>query len=499
MVIDRQCLAGLPCAADNYLQGKGSYWSGGLDTWYINLSVGGYGREYSNLAWWQGLAHVLAALWVMITAAWFRAYLRGRVAVLSVDDVRPGHFAVWVKNLKPDFDCAELEEFLENKGTGETQKAQIYTINIAYDLDIYLATILRLIDLHEQLLSLQAAKGSILHLETAEVARTQAEITEEEAKLKAEQRLFRIGCKDRQVGQAFVTFKRQTEARKVSKRWGKTNLQLFCRYLAHNVCRSRSQDFVDSYFIARLAPEPSDILWENLSVGWRYRQFRRGVTWAASLALIGGNFYGMIRLKGLQRSWFQGLNSGQLVDMYYEFTAFSFLLSVLIVLSNKVLSVLIRVLTAKEAHHSWTHFHQSVAHKLILLMALNSTGVLLAMNPFQDAQWFAPTGLVRDLLSLMLTEAIVGSLTYLFSPMHLAKLLRRWLLERADRAGTFSLTQIRANEVWENVPVDLAQRYANVLKVLFLTVTFCALEPLILPLAIFTLLCGYACAKVSTS
>jgi hypothetical protein len=83
--------------------------------------------------------------------------------------------------------------------------------------------------------------------------------------------------------------------------------------------------------------------------------------------------------------------------------------------------------------------------------------------------------------------------------MHLAKLLKRWLLERADRAGTLSLTQIRANEVWENVPVDLAQRYANVLKVLFLTVTFCALEPLILPLAIFTLLCGYACAKVNTS
>jgi len=442
---------------------------------------------------------VLAALWLLVTAAWFRAYLRGRVAVLSVDDVRPGHFSVWVKNLRTDFDCAVLEEFLENKGTGDRQKAQIYSLNIAYDLDFYLISIQKLIDLHEHLLSLQASKGSIFYVESAEIAETQAEIAQEEEKLKAEQIMFRVGCKERQVGQAFVTFRRQTDARKVSKLWGKTNLQLFCRYLAHNLCGSQSQDFVDSYFIARLAPEPSDILWENLGVGWRYRQFRRAVTWVVSLSLIGGNFYAMIRLKELQRYWFQGLKTGQLVDVYYEFTAYSFLLSVLIVLSNKVLSVIIRVLTAKEAHHSWTHFHQSVAHKLILLMALNSTGVLVAMNPFQDAQWFAPTGLVRDLLSLMLTEAVVGSLTYLLSPMHMAKLIKRWLLERADRAGTLSLTQIRANEVWENVPVDLAQRYANVLKILFLTTTFCALEPLILPLAVLTLVCGYACAKVRSS
>lgn len=279
-----------------------------------------------------------------------------------------------------------------------------------------------------------------------EIEKIKAEIALENEKLKAEKRLFRVGCKERQVGQAFVTFRKQTEARQVAKVWGKTNVQLFCSYLYQKLCCFASADPIDSYFIARQAPEPSDVLWENLSVNWYYRQYRRCLTWLITLALISANFYLMIALKQLQRKWFDLKQLAGNSLYHFELIGYTFGLSALIVLSNKVLSVLTRVLTAKEAHHCWTHFYESVAHKLVILMTLNSTGILLAMNPFQDADWFGDTGLVHDVLSLMLTEVLIGLLTSVFSPLHLAKLLKRVFVQRSANKGNLNITQIRANE-----------------------------------------------------
>ena len=279
-----------------------------------------------------------------------------------------------------------------------------------------------------------------------EIEEIKEEIDRENAVLKEEIKLFRVGCKERQVGQAFVTFNKQTDARKVSKIWGKTNIQLFCNFITRKICFRDTDPVLDSYFIARLAPEPSDIIWENLSVNWYYRQYRRCLTWILTLSLIAGNFYGMIWLKKLQKSLFHDFHSGTNSLLYYEFTAFSLLISTSIVFSNKVLTVLTRLLTVKEAHHSWTHFCESLTHKLVILMTLNSTGVLVAMNPFQDADWFAPTGIIKDVMMLMITEAVIGSLSYLCSPLHLVKLLRRCLVQAAHTAGTLAITQIRANE-----------------------------------------------------
>lgn len=92
------------------------------------------------------------------------------------------------------------------------------------------------------------------------------------------------------VGTAFVTFNTQADARAVEARYGKGIIYGFWDFifsLIFGSCQREGTYFLNGHRLhAEIAPEPSDILWENLEVSFKGRLIKSLKTYMVSLLAL---------------------------------------------------------------------------------------------------------------------------------------------------------------------------------------------------------------------
>lgn len=448
-------LACVACGADNISQQTKPGWDFGDGKWYIQPSIGAYAGDFGEVPLWQGLLHSLAVLLCLADLVVFRWFLNKRGEELDFETIRPSHFTVWLKDLKRNFSPSALIAFLAESGKGGTEAAEVYSINVPYDIARFVSTSRRAAQLKAKQLYLQEYRNvfgeeakSFWCCQPINSEAIEKRLAAIEAEIEAQEKAFEGGIEELQLGQAFVTFKRQTDARAVAMNWGRSGLNRYVRWLC-GWFFTQTGEFQGGSLSANVAPEPSDILWENLNVSLPYRVYRRTLTWTLMLLVVIGSFFLSLLIKSKQQDW---LSADTSQSDYTRFKLFSLLLSFAIVAINQVLGVLARLLTAQEKHHTWTRFYLSVCYKVSLFQVLNTTVLLLVINSVRLSgleshySWWTPNGLVNDLLNLMYVECTVGPLTCFCSPRHIVKLLQRFRLERRAKAGLITVTQSQANE-----------------------------------------------------
>lgn len=131
----------------------------------------------------------------------------------------------------------------------------------------------------------------------------------------------------------------------------------------------------DGSFTFERAPEPSDVYWENLSVTSIKRFFRVSATYFATTIIIGACFgiiYGInIAKKNMEHG--DDSNSGAVRFL-------SFVCSFVIVITNISLKTIVRTLSIKEKHETYTAYNLSVAFKLGIVRFINTAIVPTAVN-----------------------------------------------------------------------------------------------------------------------
>jgi hypothetical protein len=162
-----------------------------------------------------------------------------------------------------------------------------------------------------------------------------------------------------------------------------------------------------------------------------------------------------------------------------------------VILINFVLARGIRKFSSYEKDHTYTQYNISVAWKLILAQCINTALIAILVDYNRDTDWFTPGGLVEEMTLIYISNAVVSPLMYAFSPTYIIKLLGRCSAKRHHR-----LTQAEANALFEGPPVDLAQRYANVLKTLIVTFAYAPIVPVALMFSLAALVIEYWVDKV---
>ena len=453
IVRSRQVIACVACGIDNIVQDTKSGWEYGDGKWYIQPSIGAFGKEFSEVPLWQGVLHAAVVLICLVDLTAFRWFMNKRGEELDFETIRPSHFTVWIKDLKRDFQTALLTEFIQENGLGGSSVATVHSISVPYDISHYVTTSRLAASLSSKQLYIQEYRNITGNDPTSCFCRPidsetiEKQLSLVQIEISKQEKEFEEGIQRLQLGQAFVTFKRQSDARAVAMNWSRSGFKRYFRWIC-SCFFSLSNAFNDS-ISANLAPEASDIIWENLNVTLPYRVFRRIVTWTVMLLVVIGSFFLCLLIKDTQQGWLDGDASH--AD-YASFKCFSMLLSVAIVGINQVLGVTARLLTAQEKHETWTHFHLSVCYKLSLFQVLNTTVLLIVINSVRLStmetyySWWTPNGLVNDLLNLMYVECSIGPLTCIFSPRYLIKLWRRFRLTHKAKSGLITVTQPQANE-----------------------------------------------------
>ena len=281
-------------------------------------------------------------------------------------------------------------------------------------------------------------------------------------------------------GTILVILNKQKDVKSVVKMW---KISWFKRFLS-SISPTLMKNFTSLKFKGRLimikrAPEPSDIIWENLAFdGWRLF-WKKNLTRFYTLLVMIATFISICFLSYL----------GNYKSDIISNTAITFLIFFI----NILLALTIRKFSANEREYTYTRYHSDVADKLGLALFLNSCIVLVISKfvyyrlegnvvEFQE-------DMVGQMLMIFLSNAFLTPIAALCDPYYLLKLYGQ---RKIRIQGSLSkCTQAKAHAIWEGIQLDIAQKYANILKTMFLTAFFAPLVPLGIPISLFGLIFAY--------
>jgi hypothetical protein len=500
-------IAGMACWAYNLSNDKADDWEAENDSFTVRSSLGNNGdpdKRDDVFPLWQFVLHLVA---MAVILACYHLFWNRRQASLQEDIDRdmstPSDYTIYASNLGKPFTEDEVREFFTKHGRPDGQPAEVVKVNITYDISEFVELSRALQELKNRKNHIERYKedhdGAALPVQKTccccvksgqsyeevlkAIESTESRIKEVEGELEPG-----VG-RDLLNGQAFVTFKTQAEARLVRYKWEGEWQDHFWNSI-FRCCRKQTDrpHFNSNKIRVKRAPEPNDIFWENLSYRFSRRLGHTFITLTftliclvASFALIYGTSYYQQQVNDKYKDK-ENISGADLVKI----RALSILPSFGIVFINMVLGQLIRRVSSFEKHHTLTSYHASVAVKLTVAQCINTALIAIIVNFDPERSWFTPGGLATDMTYILLSNAFLQPISYIFSPMYLLRLCKR----RSARKNPYC-TQAEANMVYEGPPVDMAQRYANIMKTFIVTLAFAALIPLGILFSLFGVLFSY--------
>ncbi len=102
---------------------------------------------------------------------------------------------------------------------------------------------------------------------------------------------------------------------------------------------------------------------------------------------------------------------------------------------------------------------------------------------------------MTDVISIFSSNAIVTPLMNFFNPWYLLRILKRRRIEK-DGSASF-VTQMEAHSIYEGGDIDMAARYAGLIKTMWLAGFYVTLTPLGAMISFFGLIIMYWNDKVN--
>jgi hypothetical protein len=219
-----------------------------------------------------------------------------------------------------------------------------------------------------------------------------------------------------------------------------------------------------------------DIFWENLGTPLSVLIKTRFVTSLLSIVLLGFSFGAILALKYGQVVYLRGKTDKAIIR-----TLLSFAISFSITFINGILGFSLRKLSAKEKYETKTAYNIGVAKRIASAQFLNTSVIIVFINwiihgkDLRNEIW-SEKGLSNDAWWIMLFNIFTPPMSNFLNPFHLMRWLKRRSIIKAGQKC--HLTQKEANFWFEGPPFDIAQRYANHVKTLMISLFFMPMLPL---------------------
>jgi len=405
---------------------------------------------------------------------------------IDADDttVTPADYTVKIEGVDPELTDEQIKEWLENLPNDEMY-VKVAKINRTYDIVQY-------VELKKKKDNLELLRRQVDCAVKQQSLQNEADQTETEL-----QQLKDRGLKPTRT--VLVTMDKAEQAAYLIGEYKKVPLTTW-KERAKVLMGGTFKNFYGKEVHIERAPEPTDILWENLNYGSWEKFKKRMVTRTVSTILILISF-GLIVLI----NWGQGEALNAYGPKSHVVEALSGTGSILIVVINAALGIATRILTNREMHGSQTSFFTSVADKLSMAQFLNTAfTTLLAQialhNAFkQDGSFelgldaipfYGKGGLVENMFYVFISNAFLTPILALLDPMYFLKLYQRKKVLKTDEE-TLKMTQLQAHALFEEPAMDLAVKNSLLVKTMLMTAFFAPAVPFALIFAIIGLVANY--------
>ena len=266
---------------------------------------------------------------------------------------------------------------------------------------------------------------------------------------------------------------------------------IFSRFLYSLCPRSSPRIFNGRVLNIKRAPEPTDIIWENLRFSRWNRLIRQIATLVILAAILVCSCFILIGLANWQRDM-RDSNENSTKVSFSSIPA-----AAIILLVNILLDLAIRLMSFLERHHTYTDQTLSTARKLTVVLSLNTLLFPLLANLDSD-EWYGQSGLANNIFWVAISTAFAKSIIKLLHPLAMWRRLRRWDITRAASRSdsTVFVSQAKANYYYQNEEIDIADCYSDLMVRFILALAYTPLLPVIVPITILGYLFDYLVNKV---
>ena len=153
----------------------------------------------------------------------------------------------------------------------------------------------------------------------------------------------------------------------------KWDIPFFTKILPNIPCLQYGQKINGAVVSVDEAPEPFDIVWENLGIPWAKKTRIRIISSIVAVILIILSFVGITAIKYLQQT------KPVEVDDEYQ-TPFNFSIVIVITIINILVGMAIWHLSVFNRYTTITNFSNSLCARLAMASFLNSTIILVFVN-----------------------------------------------------------------------------------------------------------------------
>ena len=299
-------------------------------------------------------------------------------------------------------------------------------------------------------------------------------------------------------GVVFITFNTMAEQEKFLKSYPKSfigNLIISLKNLKYFFCyclvEKNSRYILQKDIDVDEAPEPEDIIFENLHFSSKERFCRIFLIYFLSMIIIGICLIIIIGLNYVQIKY-QKINDNNKLFITY---LVSFIISGVTFLLNSLFQISLDYLTRIEKQITMTNYYLSFSIKLTFFSFMTSGIVPLLSN-----YYFDPNNNYNLLVANMLIMFLINSfLTPIMWTFDFIYLLKKYNINKIEKNGNSDLTQRELNTLYEFPDMKISYKYSYIAKTLLLSFFYLPIFPFGVLISMLGFIFGYFLEKYNFS
>ena len=301
-------------------------------------------------------------------------------------------------------------------------------------------------------------------------------------------------------GCAFVTFNTIEEKEEFYNNYPHFLVEFIFYYVKKGLfytcycCTSKNPNLKKKYTNKRirvyLAPEPEDIIWENLEFTIFQRAYRIIFIYFLSLVLILLAFSIVYQLTVIQ---------DEINDNWKGIKKYggAFLITIIISLINLLFEYLMKFFTKMEKQKSMTNYYLSFSIKLSIFTFVNSALVPLVPNILNgNLKKHENKNLITNIIFIFLANSFLTPIMWTINISLIIKKIRIYFLEKKKIPDSMHhKTQKELNELYEYPDMDISVKYSYLSKTLFITMFYLPIFPFGVLISFLGLILAYFLEK----
>ena len=263
------------------------------------------------------------------------------------------------------------------------------------------------------------------------------------------------------------------------------NLKYYICFCCINSSK-RKQYFLKNKMIIEQAPEPEDIIYENLEFSQIERLFRILLVYIISFIIIAICFFFILYLNKFQIESDKEKNS--IVKKY----GISLSISLIITIINSVFQKLLLFFTKLEKQICMTNYYLSYSIKLTILTFLSSTIIPYLSSNYYEEQLNHDI-LITNCFTMFLSNSFIVPITWIFNLDFFIKKIRIYIINKKKKR----LPQKELNNLYELLDMNIGSKYSYITRTLLMGFFYLPIFPLGIPICFLGFIFVYILEKYS--